>query len=123
MFYRLSLLTLGLTGLLICAGCEGKTSPKPKDAKPAQPAQTVITSESKDGLAELSAEDRKLAEKQKNCPVTGEPLGSMGKPVKITVKDRTVFLCCEGCRESIEKDPDKYLAILDGKDKKAEEKK
>ncbi len=34
-------------------------------------------------LANLSAEDRALAMKQKDCPVSGEPLGSMGEPIKI----------------------------------------
>jgi YHS domain-containing protein len=65
-----------------------------------------------EGLAELSAEDRALAEKQRICPVSGELLGSMGKPSKVTVKGRTVFLCCEGCEPKIKKDPDKYLAKL-----------
>jgi YHS domain-containing protein len=46
--------------------------------------------------------------------VTEEPLGSMGTPVKATVKGRTVFLCCEGCEGDLKKDPDKYLARLDG---------
>ena len=63
-------------------------------------------------MASLSPEDRAAAEKQRVCLVTGEPLGSMGAPVKVTVKGRDVFLCCEGCRESLLKDPDKYLAKL-----------
>jgi len=61
----------------------------------------------------LSSEDQLLADKQKNCPVGGEPLGSMGTPVKMMVGDRAVFLCCEGCRGAVEEDPEKYLAILD----------
>ena len=69
--------------------------------------------EQSEALAGLSAEDRALAEKQKICPVSGQPLGSMGVPVKVTVKDRDVLLCCEGCRGSIVEDPDKYLAKLD----------
>jgi len=69
--------------------------------------------EQAEALAKLSEEDRALAEKQKICPVSGQPLGSMGVPVKVTVKDRDVFLCCEGCRGSIVEDPDKYLAKLD----------
>jgi len=69
--------------------------------------------EQAEALAGLSEEDRALAEKQKICPVSGQPLGSMGAPVKVTVKDRDVFLCCEGCRGSIVADPDKYLAKLD----------
>ena len=61
----------------------------------------------------LSAEDQVLADKQKNCPVGGEALGSMGTPIKVMVGERAVFLCCEGCRSAVEKDPAKYLAIID----------
>ncbi len=55
----------------------------------------------------------RLAEKQKVCPVSGEPLGSMGMPYKVTVKGREVFLCCQGCEGEIKENPDKYLARLD----------
>ncbi len=68
--------------------------------------------EIKTNLAKLSDEDRKLAEAQKVCPVSDEPLGSMGVPQKLTVKGKTVFICCEGCREKLEADPDKYLAKI-----------
>jgi YHS domain-containing protein len=50
--------------------------------------------------------------KQGVCPVSGEPLGSMGKPVKVTVKGQTVFLCCPSCEEDLRKEPDKFLAKL-----------
>jgi hypothetical protein len=63
-------------------------------------------------LAKLSPEDRAAAEKQKVCPVTGEPLGSMGVPRKVAVNDREVFICCEGCEEELKADPEKYLAKL-----------
>ena len=72
--------------------------------------------EQAEALATLSEEDRALAEKQRICPVSGQPLGSMGVPVKVTVKDRDVLLCCEGCRGSIVEDPDTYLAKLDSQD-------
>jgi hypothetical protein len=61
-------------------------------------------------LAKLSDEDRALAEKQRICPVSDEPLGSMGVPVKVTVKGQDVFLCCAGCKDAIEENPDEYLA-------------
>ena len=64
-------------------------------------------------VAKLSEADRAIADAQKVCPVTGEPLGSMGVPVKVTVKDRDVLLCCEGCKSAILDDPDTYLAKLD----------
>jgi YHS domain-containing protein len=44
--------------------------------------------------------------------VSGEPLGSMGKPYKVTVKGRTFFLCCEGCEAELQAHPDKYLKKL-----------
>ncbi len=63
----------------------------------------------------LSPEDQALVDVQKICPVTEEPLGSMGMPIKVVVGDRTVFLCCEGCREELLKTPEEYLAKLDPK--------
>lgn len=63
-------------------------------------------------LANLSEEDRALAERQRVCPVTMFPLGSMGTPPKVDISGQMVFLCCEGCREALLEDPEKYLAKL-----------
>lgn len=64
-------------------------------------------------LEKLSEEDRKLAEEQRVCPVAGFVLGSMGVPPKVEVNGKIVFLCCEGCREGLMAEPDKYLALLE----------
>lgn len=61
---------------------------------------------------ELSPEDRRLADLQKVCPVTELPLDSMGGPIKVMIADRPVFICCEGCRDSLLTEPAKYLAKL-----------
>jgi YHS domain-containing protein len=74
---------------------------------------SLESSEVTDAMAGLSEADRALALAQKICPVSDEPLGAMGTPIKVTVGDRDVFLCCEGCKESFESEPDKYLAKLD----------
>ncbi len=50
---------------------------------------------------------------QKTCPVGGEDLGSMGMPIKVKSGERVVFLCCKGCIEAFEKEPEKFLAKLD----------
>ncbi len=63
-------------------------------------------------VAMLEESDRDRLTQQQVCPVTGASLGSMGKPIKVTVKGETVFLCCRGCEQAIRKDPDKYLAKL-----------
>jgi len=135
-FYKV----IGVMGLLLAAGLYGCNSPEPETtpsdeggtAQPAtgtQPEEQPAEGESEAAaepeetdaaaanLAKLSDEDRAAAEKQKNCPVSGQALGGMGVPVKVAVKDKDgnehqVFLCCDHCKESIEKEPDKYLAKL-----------
>lgn len=57
-----------------------------------------------------AARHGRLAEKQKVCPVSGQSLGAMGKPYKVTVNGQEVFLCCQGCEEEIQGNPEKYLA-------------
>ena len=62
-------------------------------------------------LAGLSANDRALVDAQKYCPILkNNRLGSMGPPVKLDVDGRTVFICCEGCKEQALDDPQKTLA-------------
>jgi Cu(I)/Ag(I) efflux system membrane fusion protein len=78
----------------------------PSGAAPA----TGPSAKVKANLDKLDPEDRKLAQAQGLCPVTGEPLGSMGKPIKLTVKGQTVFVCCKGCTDDALADPDKTLA-------------
>ena len=90
-------------------GHEGHEHGEAGDAKHSAHA---MHSEHKDALAELSPEDRALAEKQKTCPVSGEPLGAMGKPYKVTIQGRDVLLCCPGCEAEIKENPEKYLAKL-----------
>jgi hypothetical protein len=62
--------------------------------------------------AGLSTEDALLVKRQKICPVTEQPLGSMGTPVSVVIDGRTIFLCCEGCAPALKKNPGKYLGKL-----------
>jgi YHS domain-containing protein len=65
-----------------------------------------------ENLKDLNPDDLAAVKKQKVCPVSGELLGEMAKPYKVTVKGQTIFLCCSGCEDDLKKDPDKYLAKL-----------
>jgi YHS domain-containing protein len=103
-----------LAALAVYTSCSN-SAPPPSAAPQTQkspPAEIIVEGSGTSGLAELSDADRKLAEKQKVCPVTGKLLGSMGTPYKVTVKGRVVFLCCDGCEETLKADPDKYLKKL-----------
>jgi Cu(I)/Ag(I) efflux system membrane fusion protein len=65
-------------------------------------------------LEQLDEADRKLAVAQEICPVTLSKLGSlgMGAPIKLNVHGSTVFICCQGCRDALLEEPEKYLTIL-----------
>jgi hypothetical protein len=77
----------------------------------AQPSRFQLAAQKGDKPA-LSSEDLKLAAAQAVCPVTNLPLDSMGGPLKVTVGDHTVFICCEGCRGKLEREPETYLKKL-----------
>ncbi|MGC4045498.1 MAG: hypothetical protein QM758_17030 [Armatimonas sp.] len=59
------------------------------------------------------------APKQDKCAVTGEKLGSMGKPIEVAYtgklaayKGKKVLVCCGGCTGKVQKDPDKYFKAV-----------
>ena len=62
----------------------------------------------------LSPADLALATAQKTCPVTKKPLGSMGSPVKMAIGGRSVFVCCDGCVQTLKDKPEKYLNAESG---------
>ncbi len=64
------------------------------------------------GLANLSEADRASAMKQHVCPVSGEMLGTMGEPIKVTVKDQEFWICCNGCKDDLLANPDEFLAKI-----------
>lgn len=78
------------------------TTPEDKDTKVAA------------ALAQLTPDDRKLAEAQKWCPILGGQLGLMGVPIKVSLGGgRSVFVCCEGCIPRAKADPPKTLQRLE----------
>jgi hypothetical protein len=86
----------------------GRSPASPMGTPPAA-SPGAEDAEVKANLAKLSPEDRRLAESQRLCPITGEPLGAMGKPIKLAVKGRPVFICCKGCKEKVLGHPDEVL--------------
>ncbi len=46
------------------------------------------------------------------CVISGEKLGSMGKPVKVTHDGTEVQLCCKNCIKDFEKEPVKFVKMV-----------
>jgi hypothetical protein len=66
-------------------------------------------------IAGLEPADQELVDRQRYCPVTKLELGSMGKPIFVSVENRKIALCCAGCRGRLLAEPKKYLGWLDDK--------
>ncbi len=106
------LLLKGQPVFLCCHGCENNAKANPSNTL-ARVAELKAKGgpdnsgaqlpedegEVKAALAKLDTKDRLLAEKQRLCPISGQPLGSMGVPAKVMIQGQPVFLCCDGCSE------------------------
>ena len=76
------------TIFLCCKGCEGKSI-------------------SKENWKKVTAN---LIAAQGNCPVLKKELPE--NAASIVVEHRRIFVCCKMCIAKVEKDPDKYIAIV-----------
>ncbi len=109
----------GLPVFICCQGCEARLLEDPQTYlvnlqvdPPFDPESVDDNAEIHRSLSALSPADRALAERQRICPVADYLLGAMGTPIKVDVNGTPVFICCEGCRDSLLADPETYLAKL-----------
>lgn len=93
------------TVYVCCAGCVEAVKNNPAKYATGRPVVTVV---------EATTADARLVAEQATCPVMDEPLGSMGRPIKVMVGDKPIFLCCKGCIKKVQADPAKYLAMVYG---------
>ena len=94
-------------------GDEGPKMEGPKGAT--APAASAPSEENLAAIKKLPADEQKLAIAQGVCPVSGEPLGEMGVPLKVTAEGRTFYLCCKSCEADLKADPKAAIAKLDKK--------
>ena len=95
----------GQTVYACCSGCVDAIKSNPGKYAAGRP-QIIV--------ALATKADTQLIAKQAKCPVMDEPLGSMGGPIKVTVGDKPIFLCCKGCIKKVQAEPAKYLALVYG---------
>ena len=72
-------------------------------AAPARPAAGPIA------VTSATAADQAAINAQRVCKVSGEPLGSMGAPIKVIRGDRAIYLCCKSCLKTVRGEPARYF--------------
>ena len=92
---------------LCCKGCLGEVQKDPEQylhkVYPALAAGNRIM------VATATPADQAAIRAQRLCAVSGSPLGAMGTPVKVTVGEKSLLLCCKGCLAKVQADPEPYL--------------
>ena len=63
-------------------------------------------------IKKLPAADQEVAMKQIACPVSGEHLGEMGVPIKVSAEGKDFFICCKSCKKDVDSDPKAVVAKL-----------
>jgi YHS domain-containing protein len=84
-----------------CAGCESPLRKNPL-VHLAKLAPTAPAKATKADAATIA--------RQRLCPVSGEPLNSMGGAWKVIVRGEPVFVCCKGCVRTVQENPVQYLS-------------
>jgi YHS domain-containing protein len=96
----------------------------PSEAPPLEAPRTGATDEGPKvkfsdkqlaSIRQLPESEQAAAIRQAVCPVSGEKMGSMGKPYKVSAEGRTFYLCCDGCEDKVKADPKAVVAKLDKK--------
>jgi Cu(I)/Ag(I) efflux system membrane fusion protein len=93
------------------ASVKGRGPEMKETAKPSGEVNKPSVDDQKN-IAKLAPADRALALAQGVCPITDQPLGSMGMPYKMFVEGQPVFLCCKGCEDEVKQNPKKVLNKL-----------
>ena len=83
--------------------------PDPQEPR-AKFTQTFALSKPSIVVTSSTAADQAAIRAQRKCAVANSALGSMGTPVKVTVGNQSLFLCCKGCVAKVKKNPDFYFA-------------
>jgi YHS domain-containing protein len=75
-------------------------------------AAVILKDDEIAAIKKLPAGEQVLALKQAVCPVSGDHLGSMDVPFKVSAEGKTFFLCCDGCEKEVKADPKAVVAKL-----------
>ena len=89
-----------------------KVDEKKADEKKVDIKDVKLTDDQLAEIKKLPEADQKVALEQKVCPISGDNLGDMGVPIKVTLKDQTVLLCCGGCKKQALAEPEVTLAKI-----------
>lgn len=102
-----------LSFVTVQAASSGEEKPTPRPEQPKDQAKEQAKEEAKPSEADAAAiRAQAPTYPLDTCAVSGEKLGSMGKPHVIVHEGQEIKFCCSGCEPDFKKEPAKFLAKL-----------
>ena len=101
----LTLMSFGIAGLIATSAMACNCGKKNKNVT----AMSCQCKTDSCGMTTSAVIDEAENSKKEICPVSGKPIGSMGKGVEHVYAGKTYKLCCEGCLRPFKDNPEKYL--------------
>ncbi|MFO0908742.1 MAG: TRASH domain-containing protein [Isosphaeraceae bacterium] len=89
-----------------------KVEPPKGEAEKKADAAAKLTEEELAEIKKLPAGEIDAALKQVVCPASGEHLGAMGTPIKVSAEGKSFYICCKGCEKEVKENPKDILAKL-----------
>ena len=107
---------IAMTLTLVSLGCASEPTntkmtdahPAHADAKQAPIHQTPVSTQQ----AADASKEKAVPYPLKVCLVSGEDLGSMGKPSSFVQEGRQIMLCCKSCEKEFKADTAKFIKKL-----------
>lgn len=94
---------------LCCKGCMGRLQRDALNMLTKAGVQHELSFANVVSMQATTEADAEAIEAQGTCPVTGEALGAHGEVLKVSLGDRSVFICCAPCLDDIKQNQAKYF--------------
>ncbi len=96
-----------IAGLIVCFAAVSVAE------EAVQASETVLVTEAVEVVTEaVEAEAPVVDFGNKICPISKEPVGTMGEGYKIVYNGKSYNLCCEMCAADFNKDPEGYIKMM-----------
>ena len=93
-----------------CEGCIAEVSSRPHHF--VEKTVSIMASRPRIAVLRPTPSDDAAIRDQATCPVTNQPLGDHGQPLKVVIDGQPIFVCCKGCVNKLRQQPDQHLSKL-----------
>ncbi|HQP09860.1 MAG TPA: YHS domain-containing protein [Candidatus Omnitrophota bacterium] len=107
---KFTLMILTMAALVVVPGIDAMAKPGCGTDPAAESVVAAPEAVAQEAVKSLDASAVNVG--NKICPVSGQEIGAMGEAVTVEYEGKVYNLCCAGCLEAFNNDPQKYIAAV-----------